>query len=308
MTDRANVLIVGSVALDDVKTPFGEVRDALGGAAVYSSVAASYFAPVRIVAVVGQDFPKQHIDFLRSRKIDMAGLQIAAGETFHWSGTYEFDLNQARTLDTRLNVFETFHPVIPEEYARSEYVFLANIDPELQLQVLEQIKSPKLTVCDTMNFWIENKRESLIKVLERVDVVFVNDAEARQLCGTSSLVKAAREIRAMGPSVVIIKKGEHGAIMISDGSYFAAPSYPLEDVRDPTGAGDSFAGGFIGYVASTDDVSETNLRKSTIFGSALASFNVEDFSLGRLANLEWDDIAGRYAEFREIAHFDAIGY
>ncbi|HUV03752.1 MAG TPA: PfkB family carbohydrate kinase [Armatimonadota bacterium] len=300
------VLIVGSVALDNVKTPFGEVKDALGGAAVYSSIAASYFAPVRLVAVVGTDFPKKHMQFLASRNIDLAGMQIVPGLTFRWSGSYEFDLNQAHTLETKLNVFQHFRPDIPEAYRDSKYVFLANIDPELQLRVLEQVKSPKLTVCDTMNFWIENKRDSLLAVLRKVDVAFMNDAEARQLCGTFSLVKAAREMRKLGPQIVIIKKGEHGAVMMTDSAYFAAPSYPLEEVIDPTGAGDSFAGGFIGYVAATDDVSEANLRKATIYGSTLASFNVQGFSLRRLASLTAGDIADRYCEFKQIAHFEAL--
>lgn len=305
MSESPKVLIVGSVALDNVKTPFGEVKNALGGAGVYSSVAASYFSPVRIVGVVGKDFPEEHVGFLTSRGIDVAGLQSVHGETFRWSGFYDLDLNQAHTLETKLNVFQDFRPLIPDEYAESEYVFLANIDPALQLQVLDQVKSPKLIVCDTMNYWIDTQKDTLLEVFKRVDVVFLNDAEARQLCGTFSLIKAARQIRELGPSVVIIKKGEHGAVMFSDDNYFAAPSYPLEEVKDPTGAGDSFAGGFIGYVASTDDISESNLRKATIFGSTLASFNVEDFSLGRLSSLTQSDIAGRYSEFKQIAHFEA---
>lgn len=302
----SKVLIVGSVALDNVKTPFGEVKNALGGAAVYSSVAASYFSPVRLVGVVGKDFPKEHVGFLSNRGIDLAGLQHVPGKTFRWAGYYEFDLNQAHTLDTQLNVFQNFTPQIPEEYRESEYVFLANIDPELQLQVLDQVKSPKLIVCDTMNFWIQSKKDHLLEVLKRVDIAFMNDAEARQICDTFSLVKAARQILDMGPSAVIIKKGEHGALMVSDSTYFSAPSYPLEEVKDPTGAGDSFAGGFIGYVAYTDDISEANLRKATVFGSTLASFNVEDFSLRRLSCLTADEVSARYSEFRQIAHFESI--
>ncbi len=307
MATAQDVLIVGSMALDNVKTPFGEIKDALGGAAVYSSVAASYFAPVRLVGVVGTDFPEEHVAFLSERKIDLKGMQRVQGETFRWAGYYEFDLNQAHTLDTKLNVFQHFRPHIPEEYRESKYVFLANIDPELQLQVLDQVKSPKLKVCDTMNFWIDSKKDALIEVLKRVDVAFMNDAEARELCGTFSLIKAARMIREMGPAVVVIKKGEHGAVMVSDDTYFSAPSYPLEDVKDPTGAGDSFAGGFIGYVASTDDISDANLRKAIIYGSTVASFNVEDFSLRRLSALSTDDIDGRYSEFRQIAHFEDLG-
>lgn len=303
---KSKVLIVGSVALDNVKTPFGDVKNALGGAAVYSSVAASYFSPVNLVGVVGEDFPSEHVEFLSSRGIDLTGLQYMAGDTFKWSGFYEFDMNQAHTLETRLNVFQHFKPQLPEAYKKSEYVFLANIDPELQLEVLDQVESPKLTVCDTMNFWIDSKKDALIEVLKRVDIVFMNDAEVRQLCDTFSIIKAANMIKEMGPSVVIVKKGEHGAVMVSDGTYFSAPSYPLEEVKDPTGAGDTFAGGFIGYIANTDNVCDSTLRQAVIYGSALASFNVEDFSLRKLSSLTREDIVGRYCEFRNFAHFDAV--
>lgn len=301
-----SVLIVGSVAIDSVKTPLGEVDNVLGGAAVYSSVAASFFAPTGIVGVVGEDFPDEHVAFLRSRSVDLEGLQVQPGETFRWKGFYDFDINQAHSLETRLNVFEKFRPTIPEAYRDAPYVFLANIDPELQLEVLNQVRAPKLTLSDTMNYWIESKREALLKVLSRVNVAFMNDAEARQLCGTFSVVRAAREILAMGPKVVIIKKGEHGAVMFTEDSHFSAPSYPLEEVRDPTGAGDTFEGGFIGYVAMTDDVRETNLRKAVVHGSVLASYNVEDFSLGRMRTLTRPEIDDRYHEFRRIAFFDEL--
>lgn len=306
MANAQPVLIVGSMALDNVKTPFGEVKDALGGAAVYSSIAASYFTSVQLVGVVGEDFPEEHVQFLSSRSIDLTGMQRMPGETFRWAGYYEFDLNQAHTLDTRLNVFQHFRPTIPEAYKDTKYVFLANIDPDLQLQVLDQVSNPKLTVCDTMNFWIDSKRDRLIEVLKRVDVVVLNDGEARQLCGSFSLIKAAQELRKLGPKAVIIKKGEHGALMVTENGYFVAPSYPLEEVKDPTGAGDTFAGGLMGYIASTDDISEDNLRKAIIFGSTLASFNCEDFSLGKLGALTPEDIAGRYCEFKNIAHFEAL--
>jgi sugar/nucleoside kinase (ribokinase family) len=306
MSNSQPVLIVGSMALDNVKTPFGEVTDALGGAAVYSSIAASYFTGVRLVGVVGDDFPEKHVQFLASRGIDLAGMQRMPGQTFRWAGYYEFDLNQAHTLDTKLNVFQHFSPTIPESYKDSKYVFLANIDPELQLQVLDQVTSPKLTVCDTMNYWIESKKEKLLEVLSRVDVAVMNDGEARQLCGCFSLVKAAGQLRKLGLKVVIIKKGEHGALMASDQGFFAAPSYPLEEVKDPTGAGDTFAGGLMGYVASTDDISEANLRKAIVFGSTLASFDCEDFSLGKLGALSTNDIAARYCEFKTMAHFEPI--
>ena len=301
------VLIVGSMALDSVKTPTGEVKDTLGGAADYSGVAASFFSPVQLVGVVGDDFPLEHLDFLRSRGIDLAGVQtVAGGKTFRWAGYYDFDLNVAHTLDTQLNVFADFQPTLPDAYKQAKYVFLANIDPELQLQVLSQVEHPTLTVCDTMNFWIEGKRDALLEVLKRVDIAFMNDAEARQLTGQLSVIKAAKALQALGPKTVIIKKGEHGALLFSGGDHFAAPSYPLEDIADPTGAGDSFAGGFIGYVASRDDVSIPTLKKAVVYGSVMASFNVEDFSLNRLRTLTQADIAARYRAFQEISHFEAL--
>jgi ribokinase len=301
------VLIVGSVALDSVKTPLGEVKDALGGAAVYSSVAAGFFTPVMMVGVVGKDFPSKHIDFLISRGIDTRGLQIVPGKSFRWGGSYEFDLNQAHTLFTELNVFAEFKPSIPSAYRSAEFVFLANIDPELQLEVLDQVENPKLIACDTMNFWIEGKRDALIEVMKRVDVAFLNDAEARQLIGTGSLIKAATEIRKLGPSTVIIKKGEHGAMMFCDDALcFAAPSYPLEEVVDPTGAGDSFAGGFIGYLAHTGDTSARNIRKAIICGSTIASYNVEGFSLSKLSELTPHDISERYSAFQHLVHFEPM--
>lgn len=300
----APLLVVGSVAIDSVRTPLGEVKEVLGGAAVYSSVAASFFVPVRMVGVVGTDFPSAHLDFLRSRGIDLRGLQVVKGRTFRWSGYYDFDINQAHSLDTQLNVFADFRPTLPDDYRDTPFVLLANIDPELQLQVLEQVRQPRLTLCDTMNFWIEGKREALLEVLRRVDVAFMNDTEARQLCGTFSLVAAARRILAMGPRVVVIKKGEHGAVMFSGDSHFSAPSYPLEVVRDPTGAGDTFEGGVIGYLAQTNDLSEENFRRAVVYGSVLASFNVEAFSLDRLRTLTHAEIEARYREFRRIAFFD----
>ena len=299
------VLIVGSVAIDSVRTPLGEAEEALGGAATYSSVAASFFAPVDLVGVVGEDFPQEHLAFLRERHVNLEGLQVRPGETFRWQGYYDFDLNQAHTLATHLNVFETFRPAIPASYREAEFVFLANIDPELQLEVLEQVENPRLTFCDTMNFWIEGKREALLEVLKRVDVVFMNDAEARELCGTFSLVRAGRQLLDMGPQAIIVKKGEHGAVLFSrDGHFFSAPSYPLEEVRDPTGAGDTFAGGFIGYVASQKETSPAVLRRAVIHGSVMASYNVEDFSLGRMRTLTHPEIRSRYEEFQRIAFFD----
>lgn len=300
------VLIVGSVALDDVKTPAGEKYAALGGAAVHSSVAASFFSPVRVVGVVGEDFPGDHLQFLQARRIDLTGLQILPGKSFRWAGFYEGDLNQANTISTDLNVFEHFRPTLPDTYCGSRFVFLANIDPELQLDVLNQISAPALVGCDTMNFWIERKKDALIDVLRRVDVVFLNDAETRQLCETTSLVVAAREILSLGPKAVVIKKGEHGALLITDTMHFAAPSYPLEEIIDPTGAGDSFAGGFMGYLASTGDMSEANMRRAVIYGSTLASYNVQDFSVDRMRTLTQQEIEERCQIFRRISSFDII--
>ncbi|MGO8674145.1 MAG: PfkB family carbohydrate kinase [Capsulimonadaceae bacterium] len=303
----APVLIVGSMALDSVRTPSGEVRDALGGAANYSSVAASFFTPVHLVGVVGDDFPQEHLDFLATRRIDLGGVQrIPGGKTFRWAGYYDFDLNIAKTLDTQLNVFADFKPTIPDNYKQAKYVFLANIDPELQLQVLNQVENPALTLCDTMNFWIEGKRDALLEVLRRVDIAFMNDAEARQLTGHLSVVKAAKALQALGPKTVIIKKGEHGALLFSGNEHFAAPSYPLEDIADPTGAGDSFEGGFIGYVASQDNPTSEVFRRAVVYGSVMASYNVEDFSLNRMRTLTHEDIAQRYKEFKDIAFFEAL--
>ncbi len=305
--EKAPVLIVGSMALDSVRTPAGEVQDALGGAADYASVAASFFAPVQLVGVVGDDFPQEHLDFLASRHIDLSGVQIVpGGKTFRWAGYYDFDLNIAHTLDTQLNVFADFAPVLPAAFQAAPYVFLANIDPELQLQVVKQVQKPKLTVCDTMNFWIEGKPDALRALLNHVDIAFMNDAEARQLTGQLSVVKAAKALQKLGPKTVIIKKGEHGALLFHGDEHFAAPSYPLEDIADPTGAGDSFAGGFIGYVAAQDDVSMTTLRKAVVYGSVMASYNVEDFSLNRMRTLTHEDITARYRAFQEIAHFEAL--
>lgn len=302
------VLIVGSVALDSVETPAGRVEQALGGAAVYSAVAASFFCPVRIVGVVGEDFPQEHLAFLAERGIDTRGLRIVrGGRTFHWSGSYQGDMNQAQTIATELNVFQDFDPSLPDDYRRSEFVFLANIDPELQLKVLDQVPGARLTACDTMNFWISGKREALLEVLRRVDIAFMNDAEVRQLTGQSNITRAAAMIHRYGPHYVVVKKGEHGAVMYCDGSTcFAAASYPLEEVIDPTGAGDSFAGGFMGYLAGAGTLDEPTVRRAVIFGSTLASYNVQDFSLERLKRLSMRDINDRYEEFRRIVHFDAV--
>ena len=298
------VLVVGSVALDSVKTPFGEVRDALGGAATFFSVAAAYFTEVAMVAVVGSDFPEKHIDLLNSRGIDTSGLVVQNGETFRWSGVYGYDLNDRDTLDTQLNVFETFRPEIPERLRASEFVFLANIDPELQLSVLEQVDEPRLVACDTMDFWIEGKREALRILMEKVDIMMMNDAECRMLAGEPNLIKAARMVLDMGPKSIVVKKGEHGALLADRDCFFSAPAYPCEDVFDPTGAGDSFAGGFMGYLARTRDVSTASIRRAVIFGTVMASFCVEEFSVDGMTSLDQADIERRFRVLKELSHFE----
>ena len=301
-----SLLVVGSVALDSVKTPFGNAEEALGGSATYFSTSASYFTDIRLVAVVGEDFPKEHIQFLKSRNIDVRGLSQAAGKTFRWAGEYSYDLNEAHTLATHLNVFESFKPEVIEDYKDSEVVFLANIDPELQLDVLRQVNKPKLVACDTMNFWIEGKLEALKRTLKEVDILTINEGEARELAGEPSLVKAGKVIHSMGPRVVVIKQGSYGAIMFNGSSAFSAPAYPLEAVFDPTGAGDTFAGGFMGYLANTMNFSESSLRQAVVFGSVMASMNVEAFSLDRLRSLDYKEIEDRYREFKKLTHFEDI--
>lgn len=301
-----DILVVGSVAFDTVETPFGQGNEVLGGSATYFSTAASFFAGVRLVAVVGEDFPDEHRDFLRSRNIDLSGLQVAAGETFRWKGRYGYDLNEAQTLETRLNVFEGFRPEIPAGFCDAEVVFLANIDPELQLEVVRQVNRPKLVACDTMNFWISGKREALVRTLGQVDILVINEGETRQLAGEANLVKAARSVLAMGPKTLVVKRGEYGVLVFGGHSIFSAPAYPLEEVFDPTGAGDTFAGGFIGYLAATGDFSEAAIRKATVFGSVMASFTVEDFSLDRLRRVSWPEIEGRFRRFQALTTFDGL--
>ena len=299
-----NLIIVGSVALDTVKTPFGQVKDALGGAATYSSYAASFFSKPGIVGVVGADFPKQHLQLLQQRGVSTEGIEIdKKGKTFRWEGYYEYDMNEAKTVKTELGVFANFKPKLPQSYRDAEYVFLANIDPQLQLEVLEQVTSPKLVLLDTMNYWIANKRQQLLKVVRKVDVLLLNDSEARQLFETPNLVKAAAAALKLGPKFIIIKKGEHGALLFSNGSHFSAPSYPLETIKDPTGCGDSFAGAMIGYLAGKKTSDEKELRKAIIYGSVVASFNAEDFSLERLKKLTMAEVEKRYEEFERIREF-----
>ena len=299
-----SVVVVGSVAFDTIRTPAGEAREIVGGSAAHFALAASWFAPVRIVAVVGEDFGAEHMNVFHGRRIDTEGIERAQGRTFRWHGEYAGDMNAARTLDTQLNVFEHFRPKIPPSYRDSPYVFLGNIQPSLQLEVRRQMRSSRLVALDTMNFWIERTPKELAQALGEVDGVFLNDDEARQLTGTHNLAKAVRSIRALGPRIVVIKRGEHGVILYTDNSMFTAPGYPVEDVRDPTGAGDSFAGGFMGHLASSGDLSEANLRRATVFGSVIASFTVEDFGLRRGLRLTHEEISARFREFKQLSHFD----
>ena len=300
------VLVVGSVALDTIETPFGSADNALGGSAVYIAAAASYFyKPIRLVGVVGGDFPKEGFAFLEEKNVDLDGLQIVKeGKTFRWSGKYHYDLNQRDTLFTELNVFEHFDPKIPAKYCKSNCVCLGNIDPVLQRKVLDQIEKPRVVVCDTMNYWIERKNKELRQTLEHIDVLILNDSEARLLSKEPNLIKAARVIRGMGPKVVIVKKGEHGALLLTDDQVFSAPAYPMENIFDPTGAGDAFAGGFAGWLAKTDDISEENLKRAVIYGSTLASFCVEKFGVEGLADLTYLQIQDRFREFRHLSQFD----
>jgi sugar/nucleoside kinase (ribokinase family) len=298
-----SLLVVGSVALDSVETPFGKADDVLGGSGTFFSASASHFAKVQLVGVVGSDYPVDRLDALAKRGVDLSGVERADGDSFRWRGRYRHDLNSAETLETRLGVFSHFRPKIPTQFRQAPFVFLANIDPRLQIDVLSQVDKPKFVACDTMNFWIESRRPDLLELLGHVDLITLNDAEARQLTEKANLVKAARWIMERGPKHVIIKKGEHGAFMFTKGSVFFAPAYPLEDVFDPTGAGDSFAGGFMGYLARTGDLDEENMRRAVVYGSAMGSFAVERFSIERLMEIGWDDIQARLAEFRRLVAF-----
>ncbi|MEW6542311.1 MAG: PfkB family carbohydrate kinase [Nitrospirota bacterium] len=300
------LLVVGSVALDTVRTPFGVGNEVLGGSATYFATAASYFTGVNLIAVVGEDFPEQHLAFLKSRGVDLAGLERRPGRTFRWKGEYTHQLNEAHTLETHLNVFETFRPRIPDRYRSPDLLFLGNIDPELQLDVLRQVNRPKLVACDTMNFWIEGKRDALWRTLAEVDVLIINDGEARALGGQPNLVKVARDVLARGPKHLVVKRGEYGVLHFNRTYTFGAPAFPLEEVRDPTGAGDTFAGGFMGYLAATGNLSDAAIRQAIIFGSVMASFTVEAFSLDRLRSLDYKEIQGRFREFKRLTHFEDL--
>ena len=300
------VLVVGSVALDTVETLEGKVEDSLGGSATYFSVAASFFhQQIHLVGVVGDDFPSEYVDFLSKRGIDMQGLErITGGKTFRWSGSYVSDLNAAETEFTYLNVFSDFDPKLPYTYQDTPYVFLANINPELQLRVLEQVHRPKLVVCDTMNLWIDISRPALMETLKQVDILILNDGEAKQLTEKKNLIQAGKEILTYGPSRVVIKKGEHGAISLTKSEFFAVPAYPLTSVFDPTGAGDSFAGGFMGYLAAQNRSNdEQTIRQAIVYGTVVASFNVEDFSLNRQRTLTRQEIDDRFNRLKDMVHF-----
>ncbi|MBK6487917.1 MAG: sugar kinase [Gemmatimonadetes bacterium] len=299
-----SVLVVGSVALDSVETPFGKADEVLGGSGIFFSASASHLTRVQLVGVVGSDYPVDQLAPLAQRGVDLTGVERAEGESFRWRGRYRHDLNSAETLETRLGVFSHFRPKIPEQFRRAPYVFLANIDPRLQLDVLRQVERPKLVACDTMNFWIESRRSDLMELLGHVDALLLNDGEARQLTEQSNLVKAARWIIDRGPRIVIIKKGEHGAFMFTSNSVFFAPAYPLEDVFDPTGAGDAFAGGFMGYLARTGKLDEEHMRRAVVYGSTMGSFAVEQFSIDRLMTIDHETVRARLGEFRRLVAFE----
>jgi sugar/nucleoside kinase (ribokinase family) len=305
-----SVLIVGSIALDDIKTQLAEHKNLLGGSASYGAVSASNFSPVSLVGIVGEDFPKEHVDLFRNRQIDLAGLQIVPGKTFRWSGEYMWDMNTRETRSVELNVFETFTPALPESYRQTPIVLLANIAPDLQHHVLNQVSQPRFVIADTMDLWINIAKDSLTRLIGRVDMLILNDGEARQFTGETSLIKAGKKIREMGPAYVAIKKGEHGCLLFGpEAEFFSCPAFPLEDIHDPTGAGDTFAGGLAGYLAAncgTGEVTFDALKKAVVYGSVLASFNVEAFSLERLKTVDKPQIESRYDLFRRISQFEKI--
>ena len=305
--DDVTLLAVGSMAIDSVKTPYGERSESIGGSATYFSISASFFTNVSLVAVVGSDFPQTELEFLESRNIDLSAVEKSEGKTFRWKGEYHEDMNIAHTLDTQLNVFENFKPAIPEKYKDFDYLFLANIDPDLQISVLEQIKSPKLVACDTMNFWIESKNDSLMKIIESIDVLIINDAELCSLAKDKNILSAAKKISRLGPNTLVVKRGEFGAILFHEKEVFAVPAFPIENVIDPTGAGDTFAGGFMGFL-TLNGMSSNNVRNAVIYGSVMASFNVQSLSFDRLKNLDRVEISERYEQFSKLMQYEKIEF
>jgi len=295
-----NVLVVGSICLDSVETTEAKVTDVVGGSSSFFSAAASYFTQVRIVGVIGNDFPLQTLNFLKAREVNLTGVRVMPGKTFRWGGKYHENMNFRETLFTELNVFENFNPILPPEYHDSQYVFLANIQPDLQLNVLSQVHKPKFVAMDTMNFWISGMLPALKKTISKVDLLTINDQEVQELSGESNLFNGAKKILKMGPKVLIIKRGEYGAALVTENSYFWAPAYPVEKLTDPTGAGDTFAGGLMGYLAKTEDLSEPNLRRAIVYGTALASFAVEEFSIDRLKTLQKSEIQQRFLKLLDI--------
>jgi len=299
-----SILCVGSVALDSIETPFGQADRVVGGSAVYFTAAATLFSPVQVVGVVGEDYPLEKLDFLRGRGADLSGIEQRKGESFFWAGRYHFDLNTRDTLETKLGVFADFEPKIPDAFRGARFVFLGNIDPALQHDVLDQVESPEVVACDTMNYWIDSSRPALLDLLGRVRILIVNDEEVRQLAGEPNLLKAARWVQKKGPEIVIVKKGEHGAILFADDWLFFVPGFPLEVVFDPTGAGDSFAGGFVGYLASVGSLEPSDLRRAMVYGSVMGSYAVEKFSVDRLVDLPFADVDTRMVRFRDITAFE----
>lgn len=299
------IVAVGSLAFDTIETPFGNSGKILGGSANHFSISASYFTPVKCISVVGEDFPKDHLKNLESRGIDLAGVTVASGKTFHWSGKYGYDLHEATTLETHLNVFEHFSPQVPESYQNSDFLFLGNILPKLQSKVRENLPKAKFVALDTMNFWIESQKDSLIDVLSQVNCLIINEAELRQLTQTHNVVKAAHKVRQWGPQLVVIKRGEYGALLFNQEEAFSLPGLPISEVKDPTGAGDSFAGGFLGFLASQGQTKpdRTSLRQAVVYGSVMASFIVEDFGCNQLLKCSKELINQRFQRFKELTHF-----
>ncbi len=301
------LLVVGSIALDSVITPFGETADTLGGAAVFFSMAGAVVHPVQVVGVVGSDFPEAHLQALAARGVDLAGVERKQGESFRWRARYSYDLASRETLETRLGVFAEFRPRIPDTFRDARFVFLGNIDPELQLSVLDQVRKPKLVACDTMNYWIHSKRDVLLELLRHIDILMVNDSEARELSGDWNIYRAAHWILGRGPKLAVIKQGEHGALLVDTDTTFKAPAYPLQEVFDPTGAGDAFAGGFMAHVARTGDLSFDNLRRAMVYGSAMGSFAVEAFGVQRFESVTLEEVHARVRAFRDLVHFELDG-